>query len=49
MNTNIDMSKNPKLIKLMKKAYGKHLGREIAFGRKLVKMINKVYEVKYLK
>jgi hypothetical protein len=32
--------------KLMKKFYGQNLGREIAFGRKLVKMIKKNYNTK---
>jgi len=29
--------------KIMKKLYGKHLGREIAIGRKLIKLISMNY------
>jgi hypothetical protein len=33
--------KNPRLAKYMKKSYGKHLAYQIAFGRKLLKILEK--------
>ncbi len=34
--------------KLMKKQYGKYLGREIAIGRKLIKELKEIYKPKII-
>ena len=40
---NFQLKMNYKTEKLIKKAYGKHLGRQIALGRLLLKVIKKNY------
>lgn len=39
----LQMKMSYKTEKLMKKLYGKQLSREIAFGRKMVKMMKEIY------
>jgi len=41
---NFEMKLSYKNKKLMKKLYGKNLGREIAYGRNLIKLISKLYQ-----
>jgi hypothetical protein len=40
---NLQMKMNYKTEKAMKKSYGKNLGREIALGKILIKLLNKNY------
>lgn len=41
---NLQMKMNYKNQKQIKKLYGKHLGKEIAYGRNLVKLMKEKYQ-----